>query len=96
MNKDEGEGGVIQIGKFRRTLYVSAVLIIIIPIVIVLMSDVTFSPTLSHTMISTSIVLLLLGKMITVFEKKSKNKSYALDVGALIGLVIVLIINLFK
>lgn len=84
---------MIQIGKFRTILYVSAVLIIIIPIVIVLMSDVTFSPTLSHTMISTSIVFLILGKMITLFEKKSKNKSHALDVGAIIGLAIVLTIN---
>ncbi|WP_239094247.1 histidine kinase [Bacillus sp. B15-48] len=59
---------------------------------IVLMSDdVTFSSTFSHSIISTAFVLVILGKMITVQEKRKDNKRFASDIGIMIGLSIVLV-----
>ncbi len=71
-------------------MYLSAVLLIVIPTIIVLVSDVTFTATFSSTVIVISIVLVILGKLITVFQKRKENKSFAVDIGALIGLSIVI------
>lgn len=87
------KGASFKTGKLKLLLYLSAILLIVIPIAIVLMSDVPFSSTFSHTIISTAIILLILGKMITLFEKKKENKSFAPDTGIIIGLSVVLILN---
>ncbi|KHF39252.1 hypothetical protein [Halalkalibacter okhensis] len=83
-------------GKWKWLFYLVAILLIGIPISIVLMSDeVTFSSTFSHTVISTAMVLVILGKMITVFEKRNKKKSFASDIGMIIGISIVLVLRFF-
>ncbi|MBM4763718.1 histidine kinase [Bacillus sp. B15-48] len=78
--------------KLKWFLYLSAVLLVGVPMSIVLMSDdVTFSSTFSHSIISTAFVLVILGKMITVQEKRKDNKRFASDIGIMIGLSIVLV-----
>ncbi|WP_245840058.1 hypothetical protein [Sutcliffiella horikoshii] len=48
----------------------------------------------SNILISIAILLVILGKLISVFEKKKENGRYAVDIGAIIGLAIVLIIGI--
>lgn len=79
--------------KWKLFLYLSAILLIVIPISIVLMTDVPFHSIFSHTVLNAAIILVILGKMITIFEKRKESKSYAPDLGAIIGLSIVLIIG---
>jgi|SRR5690625_2333821 len=59
-----------------------------IPTIIVLLSDVPFSSTFSHTIINTAIICVILGKMITVLEKKKKRHHFASDIGVMIGLAL--------
>ncbi|KGA95943.1 histidine kinase [Alkalihalobacillus alcalophilus ATCC 27647 = CGMCC 1.3604] len=80
--------------KLKWFLYFSAVLLVGIPISIALMSDTTFSSTFSQIVISTATFLVILGKFITVFQKRKENKRFAGDIGAIIGLFIVIIFTL--
>ncbi|WP_078427482.1 histidine kinase [Alkalihalobacterium alkalinitrilicum] len=81
--------------KLKWFLYLSGASLIVIPTSVVLMSeDVTFSATLSNTVISSAIILVILGKMITILEKRKVNKSFVPDIGAVIGLFIVLVLRL--
>ncbi|MFC0561520.1 histidine kinase [Halalkalibacter alkalisediminis] len=84
----------MKMDKFKLFLYLSAVLLIVIPTIIVFMSDVTFTAAFSSTVIITSIVLVILGKLITVFQKRKENKSFAIDIGAIVGLSIVITLKL--
>ncbi|MBD8071082.1 histidine kinase [Bacillus sp. PS06] len=80
--------------KLKWILYWSGASLIIIPTIVVLISDdVTFNSTISNIVINTAIILVILGKMITIFEKKKGNKSFVPDIGAVIGLFIVLVIR---
>ncbi|MCK0470543.1 histidine kinase [Halalkalibacter sp. APA_J-10(15)] len=81
--------------KWKWVLYVSAALFIIIPISVVLISDhSTFSSAFSHTVISIAILLVILGKVVTILEKRKGNRSFVPDVGAVIGLSMVLVFSL--
>jgi predicted tellurium resistance membrane protein TerC len=80
--------------KLKWLFYLIAFMLISIPTSIVLMDDdVTFSSTFSNTVISTAIVLVILGKLINVYKKRKENKSFVSDIGIIIGITIVLITN---
>lgn len=82
--------------KLKWFLYFTALMIICVPTaIVVLTDDVTFSSTFSQTLISTAIILVILGKGITVFKKRNENKNFPADIGAIIGLSIVLLARLF-
>nr|WP_246879848.1 histidine kinase [Bacillus suaedae] len=73
-------------------LYLSAALLIFIPISIVLMSDtITFSSTFSKIVISTGIILVIFGKVLSLLEKRKENKSFSTDIGIITGLLIALV-----
>jgi hypothetical protein len=78
-------------GKWKMSLYLIAVLLIMIPLVTVLITDVPFSSFFSHIVLSTAISLVIIGKLITIFEKRKENHSFVPDVGVVIGLFIVLV-----
>ncbi|WP_077617513.1 histidine kinase [Bacillus sinesaloumensis] len=81
--------------KMKWFLYLSALLLIGIPIFIVLFSDdVTFSSTFSHIVLSIGILLFISGKLIAISEKKKESKRLAPDIGVVIGLFIVLVFRL--
>jgi uncharacterized integral membrane protein len=83
-------GGIfIKMNKLKWFLYFSAVLLILIPILIVAMSDVSFNSTFSNTVISIALISVILGKTITILQKRKENKSSASDIGAVIGLCII-------
>ncbi|MGD6779936.1 histidine kinase [Sutcliffiella horikoshii] len=80
-------------GKVKWFLYTVAGLLIVIPTMYVFIADTYFSSVTSNILISIAILLVILGKFISVFEKKKENSRYAVDIGAIIGLAIVLIIG---
>lgn len=85
-------GDGFRMEKWKWCLYLTALLLIGIPITIVLLSDaITFSSSFSNTVTSTAIILFIFGKMITVHKKRKENKSYASDIGIIIGISIVLV-----
>ncbi|WP_234946586.1 histidine kinase [Bacillus sp. m3-13] len=75
-------------------MYTVAGLLIVIPTMYVFIADTYFSSVTSNILISIAILLVILGKFISVFEKKKENSRYAVDIGAIIGLAIVLIIGI--
>lgn len=81
--------------KTKWLLYLSSFLLIIIPIFKVIITDVPLSSFFSHSVISTAILLVIIGKMITIFEKRKESKRFAQDIGVIIGLSLVLFIRLF-
>lgn len=72
-------------------LYVFAALIIIIPILIVLISNKEFSPFFSKVTISASILCIEIGLLIKTFIMKKEGKSIAKNIGGIIGLLLVMI-----
>lgn len=86
-------GADINMGKWKFFLYLIAVLLIIIPLVTVLITDVPFSSIFSHIVLSSAISLVIIGKLITIFERRKENHSFAPDLGVVIGLFIVLVIR---
>ncbi|MGD6776796.1 hypothetical protein [Sutcliffiella horikoshii] len=80
--------------KVKWFLYTVAGLLIVIPTMYVFIADTYFSSVTSNILISIAILLVILGKFISVFEKKKENSRYAVDIGAIIGLAIVLIIGI--
>lgn len=53
--------------------------------------SITFSSAFSNIIISTAIVLVILGKMLNIYIKRKENKSFVSDVGVIIGIFIVLV-----
>ena len=89
----------INISKFSSILYLIATLIIIIPISIVLVAEVRFSPMFSKMFLSTAVICIIIGKILTVLKKvkiNKKDKSIPMNVGAIIGLLIVFLTNILK
>ncbi|UAL48205.1 histidine kinase [Sutcliffiella horikoshii] len=81
--------------KVKWFMYTVAGLLIVIPTMYVFIFDTGFSSLTSNILISIAILLVILGKLISVIEKKKENRSYAVDIGAIIGLSIVLILGVF-
>lgn len=80
----------------RFGLYVFAALIIIIPILIVLISNKGFSSFFSEVTISVSILCIEIGLLIKTFIMKKEGKSIAKNIGGIIGLLLVMIWKIFK
>ncbi|WP_223701622.1 histidine kinase [Sutcliffiella deserti] len=79
--------------KVKWFLYLSAVLLVGIPTMLAIASGSTFSSTVSNIIISSAIVLVVLGKLLTVHEKRKDNKIFSGDIGVIIGLSLVLVIR---
>jgi len=79
--------------KVKWFMYTVAGLLILIPTMYVIISDTSFSSVTSNFLIFLAILLVILGKLISLLDKKKENRSYAFDMGAIIGLSIVLIIR---
>ncbi|WP_407268820.1 histidine kinase [Radiobacillus sp. PE A8.2] len=82
--------------KWRFALYLSALFLVVVPISIVLITDVPFDSFFSHVVLSIAIILVMLCKTITLFEKRRAKKRFSSDIGALIGLSIVLVLGFFQ
>ena len=75
------------------SLYIIAILLVVIPTIIVLITDIPFSSTFSRTVLIVAIILVILGKMITIIEKRKHTKSFAPDIGIVIGLSTALVLS---
>lgn len=83
-------------GKVRFSLYLSAILLIAMPTLFVLISDNPFGSTFSQIVISSALIFVISGKSITLFEKVKVGQRFATDIGIIIGLFIVLMLNFLK
>lgn len=81
--------------KVKWFMYTVAGLLIVIPIMYVIISDTSFSSLTSNILISIAILLVVLGKVISVMDKMKEKRSYAADLGAIIGLSIVFTLSIF-
>lgn len=77
-------------------LYLIAAIIIILPISIVMVSDITLSETFSKVLISISFIFIAVGKFITFFKKNKGDKTKINDLAVIVGFLIVLISYLLK
>ncbi|OIJ18061.1 hypothetical protein BKP45_10690 [Anaerobacillus alkalidiazotrophicus] len=82
--------------EIRYLLYFVAVLWFISLIFIPLMSEVTISVSLTKVLVSIPFLLVIIGKILAIIEKRNKNKSLAGDVGINIGLTIALLMYLLS
>ena len=81
----------IYTGKLTTILYYMAVLIIIIPTSIVLVTDTTFNSSFSNIVIGIAGLLFIIGKFLVIINKKKENKNISIDCGILIGITLALI-----
>ncbi len=77
-------------------LYILAALIIIIPILIVLISNKGFSPLFSKVTVNASILCIEMGLLIKTFIMKKEGKSIEKNIGGIIGLLLVMIWRMLK
>ncbi len=77
-------------------LYIIAAIIIILPISIVMVSDITLSETFSKVLISISFIFISAGKFITFFKKNKGDKTKINDLAVIVGFLIVFISYLLK
>jgi hypothetical protein len=77
-------------------LYLIAAIIIILPISIVMVSDITLSKTFSKELISISFIFISAGKFITFFKKNKGDKTKINDLAVIVGFLIVFISYLLK
>ncbi|WP_234123513.1 hypothetical protein [Clostridium hydrogenum] len=86
----------LKTGNLNLILYVIALLIVLIPISIILVTDVPFSSSFSKTSISTALGFVISGKLLALLKKNKGDKSISLDIGIILGILIVFISNLLK
>jgi cation transport ATPase len=77
-------------------LYLIASLIVLIPIFIVLITDVPFSSSFSQISTSMAFVFVIAGKLITAFKKKLKDENISVDISIIIGILIAFISKVIK
>lgn len=83
-------------GKLSVILYLIASLIVLIPIFIVLITDIHFSSNFSKISIGVAFVFVLIGKLLSLIRKKKGDKSIPADVGLIIGIGAAFIIHVLK
>lgn len=86
----------IYTGKLTTILYYLAVLIIIIPVSIVLVTDTPFNSYFSKIVIGTAGTFIIIGKIFVIINKKKEDKSISGDIGILTGIIISLMAYLFN
>lgn len=79
--------------KWKSFFYISALLLIVIPTMMVIVTDVPFSSVFSNSVISTSIILLIIGQSMTIDENRKQAKNVAPNIGIIIALTLVLIVR---
>jgi|GEM_PF-3896953 len=88
-------GKTIPMGVIRRMCYRLAALSIILPLIYVMINqNVDFTGTSATMVINVAAVFVALGKFITIQQKKGEGKSFASEIGVLIGLAVVILSGL--
>lgn len=85
----------IYTGALTRVLYIISSLIILIPICIVLITNVPFTSLFSKLSLIVAYILILLGKTFSIIKNKFENKNISVDVSILIGLLTAFICFIF-
>lgn len=85
----------IYTGALTRVLNIISSLIILIPICIVLITNIPFSSSYTKLSLSIAFILILLGKTFSIIKSKFENKNITIDVSILIGLLAAFISYIF-
>ncbi len=83
-------------GKLTKIAYYIAALTILIPITIVLIRDIPFNESFSKVVIGIAGSFIIIGKLFVIINKKKENRNISVDVGILIGIILVVIDNILK
>jgi len=86
----------LKLSYLNLVLYLIAAIIIILPISIVMVTDITLSDTFSKVLISISFIFISVGKFITFFKKNKGDKTKINDLAVIVGFLIVFISYLLK
>lgn len=86
----------VKSGKLSSALYLISSLIILIPISIALGTGFIFSSSFSKISIGIAIVFIMIGKLLAILNKNKGDKSIHVDIGILIGILIVFISHILK
>lgn len=81
----------IKSGKLTRALYLTAALMVLVPIFIVLITDVHFSSGSSNISTVAAYIFVIIGKILTILNKKKGDKERPVDIGILTGILIAFI-----
>ncbi len=83
--------------KWRLIFYLIAASIVLIPIFIVLITDNTFKLFSSEALINTTLLFVIMGKILTAYKKTIENGSINWSsIGVITGLLIVFIRSVLK
>lgn len=86
----------IKHGNLNLILYLIASLIVLIPATIVLITNVPFSSAFSKTSIGIALLLIIIGKVLALLKKDKGDKSIPVDIGIIIGFLIVFLTHVLK
>ena len=79
----------------KKWFYIIALIIIIVPTAIVMVSDIGFSDLFSKIFISTALILVVIGRALTACSRsKGDNRLYN-DIAVIIALLIIIVSRLF-
>lgn len=75
-------------GKLSRLLYILTSLIILIPICINLILNISFGSSFIKVSITIAYILILIGKTLIILKNKHENENISGDIGILTGILI--------
>lgn len=80
--------------KLTNILYIMAALLILIPICIVLITNITFGGVFSSILISISFILILIGKLILILNKDKTDKTRSIDIATFLGILTAFLLHI--
>ena len=81
--------------KANYPLYVIAALLIFIPTWFALRNEIIYSSSFITMVIDAVLLLFIIGKLVTIREKKRENQPIARDVGIVLGLLALFIVRVY-
>lgn len=76
--------------------YILCAIVLLVPIFIVLITDVPFDDLFTRISISSAYLLFLIGKTSNVIKKKLEKENISIDIGVLLGILLGFITYVFK
>lgn len=76
--------------------YILCAIVLLVPIFIVLITDVPFGELFTRISISSANLLFLIGKTSSIIKKKLEKENISIDIGVLFGILLAFITYVFK
>lgn len=85
----------MNLGRYSLLLYTLALLLLVVPILITLGTDESYGLSWHLLLTNIAIGLLLVGKVLSLIQKRKENKSIVADASIILVLLIILVPRLF-